>query len=45
VILGPGSVVYGSDAVGGVLNFYTKKPQLSVTAHLIMKKQDILILI
>lgn len=29
VILGPGSVVYGSDAVGGVLNFYTKKPQLS----------------
>ena len=29
VILGPGSVVYGSDAVGGVMNFYTKKPQLS----------------
>lgn len=29
VILGPGSVIYGSDAVGGVLNFYTKKPQLS----------------
>ncbi|WP_299675168.1 TonB-dependent receptor [uncultured Dokdonia sp.] len=31
VILGPGSVVYGSDAVGGVLNFYTKKPTLSKT--------------
>lgn len=29
VILGPGSVVYGSDAIGGVMNFYTKKPQLS----------------
>jgi len=30
VILGPGSVVYGSDAVGGVMNFYTKKPSFSV---------------
>ena len=29
VILGPGSVIYGSDAVGGVMNFYTKKPHLS----------------
>ncbi len=29
VILGPGSVVYGSDAVGGVLNFYTKRPKFS----------------
>jgi len=29
VILGPGSVVYGSDAIGGVLNFYTKKPKFS----------------
>ena len=29
VVLGPGAVIYGSDAVGGVLNFYTKKPQLS----------------
>ena len=29
VILGPGSVVYGSDAVGGVMNFYTKTPQIS----------------
>ena len=29
VILGPGSVVYGSDAVGGVMNFYTKKPKFS----------------
>lgn len=29
VILGPGSVVYGSDAVGGVMNFYTKRPRFS----------------
>lgn len=29
VILGPGSVVYGSDAIGGVMNFYTKKPRFS----------------
>lgn len=29
VILGPGSVVYGSDAVGGVMNFYTQKPKFS----------------
>lgn len=34
VILGPGSVIYGSDAVGGVLNFYTKKPQLAKTDSL-----------
>jgi len=30
VILGPGSVVYGSDAVGGVMNFYTLKPSYSL---------------
>lgn len=29
VIFGPGSVIYGSDAIGGVLNFYTKKPKFS----------------
>ncbi len=29
VILGPGSIIYGSDAIGGVINFYTKKPQFS----------------
>lgn len=29
VILGSGSVVYGSDAVGGVMNFYTLKPKFS----------------
>lgn len=29
IIFGPGSVIYGSDAIGGVMNFYTKKPTLS----------------
>ncbi len=29
VILGPGSVVYGSDAIGGVMNFYTKNAKFS----------------
>lgn len=29
VTLGSGSVVYGSDAIGGVMSFYTKKPELS----------------
>ena len=29
IIFGPGSVIYGSDAIGGVMNFYTKKPVFS----------------
>lgn len=29
VLFGPGSVMYGSDAIGGVMNFYTLKPILS----------------
>lgn len=29
ITLGAGSVVYGSDAIGGVMSFYTKKPELS----------------
>ncbi|AMM51040.1 hypothetical protein TH61_07365 [Rufibacter sp. DG15C] len=29
VVFGPGSVVYGSDALGGVVHFYTKNPVLS----------------
>ncbi len=27
VILGPGSVIYGSDAIGGVINFFTQTPR------------------
>lgn len=29
IIFGPGSVIYGSDAIGGVMNFYTKTPGFS----------------
>ncbi|MGA9237953.1 TonB-dependent receptor [Robiginitalea sp.] len=29
VLFGPGSVIYGSDAIGGVMNFYTKSPRFS----------------
>ena len=28
IVFGPGSVVYGSDALGGVMHFYSKKPKL-----------------
>ena len=36
VIFGPGSVIYGSDAIGGVMNFYTKKPILSQNDSLLV---------
>ncbi|MBL7860280.1 MAG: TonB-dependent receptor [Cyclobacteriaceae bacterium] len=29
VIFGPGSVIYGSDAIGGVMDFHTLQPKLS----------------
>jgi hemoglobin/transferrin/lactoferrin receptor protein len=31
VLFGPGSVIYGSDAIGGVMSFQTITPQLSYT--------------
>lgn len=31
VFFGPGSVIYGSDAIGGVMSFQTMTPQLSLT--------------
>lgn len=37
VTLGAGSIVYGSDAIGGVMSFYTKKPQLSYKNGLYLK--------
>lgn len=30
VVFGAGSVIYGSDAVGGVMNFYTKSPTVAL---------------
>ncbi len=29
VIFGPSSVIYGSDALGGVIHYYTRKPEVS----------------
>ena len=31
VLFGPNSVIYGSDAIGGVMSFITQKPQLAVS--------------
>ncbi|MBN1252345.1 MAG: TonB-dependent receptor [Bacteroidales bacterium] len=31
VFFGPGSIIYGSDAIGGVMSFKTLSPQLSLT--------------
>lgn len=31
VIFGPGSILYGSDAIGGVMDFHTLKPKFSTT--------------
>ena len=33
VLFGPGSVIYGSDAIGGVMSFQTLMPQLSLDAN------------
>lgn len=30
ILFGPGSVIYGSDAIGGVMNFHTLKPRFSM---------------
>src|SRR5690554_2512506 len=35
IIFGPGSVIYGSDAMGGVMNFYTYDPQFSAKDSLL----------
>ncbi len=34
VVLGAGSVIYGSDAIGGVMDFHTIKPKFSTTEKL-----------
>ncbi len=36
VLLGPGSVIYGSDAIGGVMNFFTKQPQLTYSDNFLL---------
>lgn len=41
ITLGAGSVVYGSDAIGGVMSFYTKKPQLSYKDSLYVQANSV----
>ncbi|MDO5978643.1 TonB-dependent receptor plug domain-containing protein [Flavivirga spongiicola] len=41
VTLGSGSVIYGSDAIGGVMSFYTQKPKLSYSDSLLFKSNII----
>ena len=42
VTFGPGSIIYGSDALGGVMNFQTKDPELSFTADETFMKSNML---
>ncbi len=37
VVFGPSSTMYGSDALGGVMNFYTKNAQLSSDDKMLVK--------
>ncbi len=37
ILYGPGSVIYGSDALGGVINFNTSDPVLSTSNKLLVK--------
>lgn len=38
VLFGPGSIIYGSDALGGVMNFQTKEPTLSFDEETMLMK-------
>jgi hemoglobin/transferrin/lactoferrin receptor protein len=42
VIFGPGSVIYGSDAIGGVMDFHTKQARLSINDKLSVKGDALL---
>ncbi len=37
IVYGPGSVVYGSDALGGVMHFYTRNPEFALDSNLLVK--------
>ena len=41
VTLGAGSVIYGSDAIGGVMSFYTQSPKLSYADSLLFHSNAI----
>ena len=37
IVYGPGSLIYGSDALGGVVHFYTQKPKFSYSDKALVK--------
>jgi len=41
ILLGNGSVIYGSDAIGGVMSFTTLQPQLSLTKDALISGQAV----
>lgn len=42
IFFGPGSVMYGSDAIGGVMSFQTLRPRLSMTDNPFVKGNAVL---
>lgn len=42
ILFGPGSVAYGSDAIGGVMSFQTLTPQMSLNKNPLIKGKGIL---
>ncbi len=42
IILGSGSIIYGSDAIGGVMNFYTRKPNFSQSETPLIKANSVI---
>ncbi len=42
VLFGPNSVIYGSDAIGGVMNFQTLTPQLSPTGEVLVSGKAVM---
>lgn len=42
VLFGPGSVIYGSDAIGGVMDFHTLSPQLADDDKFLVKGNGLL---
>lgn len=41
VFFGPGSIIYGSDAIGGVMSFQTLTPQLALDNHTLTQVQSL----
>ncbi|MEO5905076.1 MAG: TonB-dependent receptor plug domain-containing protein, partial [Saprospiraceae bacterium] len=41
ILFGPGSVIYGSDAIGGVMSFTTLTPQVSYSDHTLINGKGI----